>query len=72
LPVRWAGGAARTQPSSKARSMIETSICLMVTGSSLIESTQAGSQGAGQIRPVNSGKLLVAWSRSIAVCQSSR
>ena len=37
-----------------------------------MESTQAGSQGAGQSRPVNSGKLLVAWSRWIAVSQSLR
>ena len=27
----------------------------------LMERVQAASQGAGQIRPVNSGKLLVAW-----------
>ena len=46
--------------------MIAYSICLIVTGSSLMSSTQADSQGAGQTRPVNSGKLLVAWSWSIA------
>ena len=72
LPVRADGGAGTTQPSSKARSMIVTSTALMVTGSSLIPSTQEPSQGAGQRRPVNSGKLLVAWSRSIASCQCSR
>ncbi len=35
-------------------------------------STQAVSHGAGQSRPVNSGKLFVACSRSMAACQSSR
>ena len=52
--------------------MIPSSICLIVTGSSLMSSTQADSHGAGQIRPVNSGKLLVAWSWSIASRQRSR
>ena len=42
------------------------SICLMVTGSLLIPSTHEASQGAGHSLPVNSGKLLVACSRSIA------
>ena len=49
-----------------------TSTCLMVTGSALIPSTQAVSHGAGQSRPVNSGKLFVACSRSDASRQSSR
>lgn len=35
-------------------------------------STQADSQGAGHSRPVNSGKLFVAWRRSDAAPQSSR
>ena len=35
-------------------------------------STQPVSHGAGQSRPVNSGKLFVACSRSIASSQSSR
>ena len=48
------------KPSSKARSMMVFSICLMVTGGSLMPSTQEASHGAGQMRPVNSGKLLVA------------
>ena len=39
--------------------MMVFSITLMVTGGSLMPSTQAASQGAGQMRPVNSGKLLV-------------
>jgi hypothetical protein len=54
------------------RSMIETSTCLMVTGSWLMPSTHADSHGAGQSRPVNSGKLLVACRRSMASCQRSR
>ena len=62
----------RTQPSSQALSMIACSIDLMPTGSSLMRSTQASSQGAGQMRPVNSGKLLVECSVSIAVFQSWR
>ncbi len=52
--------------------MISYSIRSMVTGSSLMPSTQAPSQGAGQRRPVNSGKLLVACRRSTASDQSSR
>ena len=39
--------------------MIETSIDLMVTGVSGMLSVQLASQGAGQMRPVNYGKLLV-------------
>ena len=65
-PVRCSGGRGTTQPSSKARSMIAHSIDLIITGSSAMSSTQADSHGAGQIRPVNSGKLLVACSWSIA------
>ena len=52
--------------------MIACSIDLMPTGSSLMRSTQASSQGAGQMRPVNSGKLLVECSVSIARFQSCR
>ncbi len=50
--------------------MIAHSICLIITGSSLMSRTQADSHGAGQTRPVNSGKLLVAWSWSIASRQA--
>ena len=71
LPVRTDGRSGRTQPSEKARSMISTSTCLMVTGSALMPSTQAASHGAGHSRPVNSGKLLVACSRSAASRQWS-
>ena len=67
LPVRCAGTCGATQPALKAWSMICFSICLMVTGSLLMLRTQASSHGAGQMRPVNSGKLLVECSRSIAV-----
>ena len=42
----------------------------MVTGSSPMPSTQAASQGAGQSRPVNSGKLLVACSDSEAAAHA--
>jgi hypothetical protein len=59
-PVRRAGGRGAIQPSSKARWTIAYSICLIITGSSSIASTHADSHGAGHIRPVNSGKLLVA------------
>jgi hypothetical protein len=72
LPVWTLGSTGVTQPSSQARSMIVTSTCLIVTGSWLMPSTQAASQGAGQSRPVNSGKLLVACRRSIAAFQWSR
>ena len=72
LPVRTAGGSGTTQPSSKARSAIVISICLIATGSSLMPSTQAASQGAGQTRPVNSGKLFVACSRWLASCHCWR
>ncbi len=46
--------------------------CLMVTGGSLMPSTQAASQGAGQMRPVNSGKLLVACRTRMASRQRPR
>ena len=54
----------RTAPSSasNARSMMPRSTSLMVTGSSSMLSTHDASQGAGQTRPVTSGKLLVACS----------
>ncbi len=52
--------------------MMETSICLIVTGGWLMPRTQAVSQGAGQRRPVNSGKLLVACNRSMASAKLAR
>ena len=38
---------------------MEFSISLIVTAGSLMPKTQAPSHGAGQTRPVNSGKLFV-------------
>ena len=70
--MRTDGATGTTQPSSKARSTISTSTCLIVTAGSLMPSTHAASQGAGHSLPVNSGKLFVAWRRSIAACQWSR
>jgi hypothetical protein len=52
--------------------MMLRSITLIVTGGSLIPSTHAASQGAGQMRPVNSGKLLVACSTRTASRQRPR
>ena len=53
-------------PIALLTSMIRSSISLIVTGSVLIDSTQASSHGAGHSVPVNSGKLFVACSCSIA------
>ena len=55
-----------TQPSANPRSMIAFSMFLIVTAGSVMPSTHAPSQGAGHVRPVNSGKLLVLCSRSSA------
>ncbi len=52
--------------------MMLYSMFLIVTGGALIPSTHEPSHGAGQTRPVNSGKLFVLWSRSSASCQSPR
>src|SRR3954447_6553093 len=71
-PVRNGGGSGLIQPSSHALSEIACSICLIVTASSLMSSTHAASQGAGQIRPVNSGKLLVASAIRLASRQRPR
>ena len=65
-PVRRAGGSGMTQPSSKPLSTMADSMLLMVTAGSLMPSTHEPSHGAGQTRPVNSGKLLVLCSRSSA------
>ena len=66
FPVRTAGGSGAIQPSANARSTIASSIGLIVTGSSLMPRTHEPSHGAGHSVPVNSGKLFVAWSRSMA------
>ena len=60
LSVRLFGGSGFTKPDSHAFSMIFFSIISIETGSLLIDKVQDASQGAGQILPVNSGKLLVA------------
>mmetsp|Transcript_62362 Transcript_62362/g.174235 ORF Transcript_62362/g.174235 Transcript_62362/m.174235 type:complete len:253 (+) Transcript_62362:1303-2061(+) len=49
--------------------MMESSTDLMPTGSSMMPKTQAPSHGAGQTRPVNSGKLFVFISRRNASSQ---
>ena len=67
LPVPRGASCGLIQPSSQPRSMIAASIDLMVTGVSTMFSVQAASQGAGQMRPVNSGKLLVECRFSSAV-----
>src|SRR5690554_7016157 len=46
--------------------MIDSSTFLIVTGGWEMPRTQLVSHGAGQMRPVNSGKLFVACSRSAA------
>jgi hypothetical protein len=63
------GTCGSTSPSANAVSAIETSMFLIVTGGWLIPSTHEVSHGAGQSRPVNSGKLFVACRRSIASSQ---
>mmetsp|Transcript_68874 Transcript_68874/g.164316 ORF Transcript_68874/g.164316 Transcript_68874/m.164316 type:complete len:290 (-) Transcript_68874:5085-5954(-) len=65
-PVRSLGTRGLTQPSLKPRSMMEYSMFLMVTGEDTSPATHDPSQGAGQTRPVNSGKLLVVRRRSSA------
>lgn len=59
IPVRCDGMRGTTHPSSQALSMMEYSMLLIVTGESTKPATHAPSQGAGQTRPVNSGKLFV-------------
>ena len=72
FPVRRSGGSGTIQPISKPLSTIAHSMFLIVTAGSLMPSTQEPSQGAGQTRPVNSGKLFVLWSRSRASFHWSR
>ena len=70
LPVLCLGTWGVTQPSAQALSMMACSMDLMPTASSLTFKVQAASHGAGQMRPVNSGKLLVLCSTSMAFFQS--
>jgi hypothetical protein len=72
LPVFFAGGSGLIQPSCQPRSTMAHSMVLMVTGASVRLRVQASSHGAGQMRPVNSGKLLVEWRFTSARCQSPR
>ena len=52
--------------------MMACSMDLMPTASALTFSVHAASHGAGQMRPVNSGKLLVLCRVSMAAFQSLR
>src|SRR5207249_9547284 len=61
LPVWREGTTGSIQPSRQPQSTIAHSIVLIVTGLSSMLSVQEASHGAGQTRPVNSGKLLVEW-----------
>jgi hypothetical protein len=72
FPVRRSGASGLTSPEPNASSIVRSSTCLMVTASALIATTQAVSHGAGQRRPVNSGKLFVACKRAIASVLSPR
>jgi hypothetical protein len=72
LPVLALAGLGTTQPSAQALSMIACSMLLMPTASSLTFNVHAASHGAGQMRPVNSGKLLVESSTANAFFQSAR
>jgi hypothetical protein len=66
------GASGFSQPFFQARSTMAHSIVLMVTGVSSMLSVQDASHGAGQTRPVNSGKLLVEWRLREASSQSPR
>src|SRR5688572_13565570 len=66
FPVRIFGGLALIYPFSKACSAMVFSMYSIVTGLLLMLNTQLASHGAGQILPVNSGKLLVLLSIRIA------
>ena len=52
--------------------MMARSSDLMPTGAALMPRVQAASQGAGQMRPVNSGKLLVECRIALAARQLPR
>ena len=59
LPVLFGLMSGTIQPFSKPLSTMAHSIVLMLTGESMMLIVHAASHGAGQTRPVNSGKLLV-------------
>ena len=71
LPVLAGAISGLIQPFSQARSTIAHSMVLIVTGLSSMLSVQEASHGAGQMRPVNSGKLLVECRLREASCQLS-
>ena len=70
LPVFF-DGFSGFSPAAMARSAMAHSIDLMVTGFSSMLSVQDASHGAGQTRPVTSGKLLVECRLRAASSQSS-
>ena len=71
FPLSFTGGEGTTHPSSKAFSIMASSISFMETGASFMERVHEVSQRAGHILPVNSGKLLVRLSLLQASFQSS-
>ena len=70
IPDFLSAGMGATHPSFQPVSMIEHSMVLIVTGLLSILSVQDSSHGAGQTRPVNSGKLLVECKTSSAARHS--
>ena len=70
LPVFAAAISGLIQPLSIARSAIAHSMVLIATGLLLMLSVQDSSHGAGQMRPVTSGKLLVECKLRAASSQS--
>ncbi len=72
IPVKVEGCSATSKPWAKACSATSYSMRSMVTGLSEMPSTHADSHGAGQSRPVNSGKLLVSKSWAAACSQCER
>src|SRR5712675_2001583 len=65
-------GSSGFRPCAIARSAMAHSMVLMATGLSSMLSVQDASHGAGQTRPVTSGKLLVVWRLRAASCQLPR
>src|SRR3546814_8199842 len=70
LPVLQVGGCGTTHPSAQPLSIMACSMDLMPTGVKFRFRVQAASHGAGQMRPVNSGKLLVESNTDKAFFQS--
>jgi hypothetical protein len=73
LRVRFSGMEGSIHFSSQPRSMMVTSLSLIaIAGFGMEPRVQAPSQGAGQTRPVNSGKLFVSRRRRSASSQRPR